>query len=217
MCIRDRIKADLTNSKDVKKALEGVDVIIQLAATTSGAKDIVSMPYIHVTDNAVMNSLILREAFEKQIEHFIFPSCTVMYQSSDIPVLETDFKETANNYKSCSEDECSLQLDQTDGDFTNSGNKEFCEYSQEYYDKDLWQNLKGFTDSFTYDAARVDTTPRYLDNDLNDGRFLGYRGSKHPFVNSELGEYMDHLKGDRKDAKNSKESLKVKWEHDHWK
>ena len=88
---------------------------------------------------------------------------------------------------------------------------------QEYYDKDLWMDLKGFTDSFTYDAARVDTTPRYLDNDLNDGRFLGYRGSKHPFVNSELGEYMDHLKGDRKDAKNSKESLKVKWEHDHWK
>jgi len=28
---------------------------------------------------------------------------------------------------------------------------------------------------------------------------------------------MDHLKGDRKDAKNSKASLKVKWEHDHWK
>jgi len=95
--------------------------------------------------------------------------------------------------------------------------KKFFARWQEYYDKDLWQNLKGFTDSFTYDAARIDTTPRYLDNDLNDGRFLGYRGSKHPFINSELGEYMDHLKGDRKDAKNSKDSLKVKWDHDHWK
>ena len=95
--------------------------------------------------------------------------------------------------------------------------KAFFNRWQQYYDQDLWKNLKGFTDSFTYDAARIDTTERSLDNDLNDGRFLGYRGSKHPFVNSELGEYMDHLKGDRKDAKNSKASLKVKWEHDHWK
>jgi len=92
----------------------------------------------------------------------------------------------------------------------------FFERWREYYKKDLWVDLKGFTDSFTYDAARLDTTDRSLDNDLNDGRFLGYRGSKHPFINSELGEYMDHLKGDRKDAKNSKDSLKVKWEHDHW-
>lgn len=94
--------------------------------------------------------------------------------------------------------------------------KNFFARWREYYKKDLWVNLKGFTDSFTYDAARLDTTDRSLDNDLNDGRFLGYRGSKHPFINSELGEYMDHLKGDRKDAKSSKDSLKVKWEHDHW-
>ena len=87
---------------------------------------------------------------------------------------------------------------------------------REYYKKDLWQGLKGFTDSFTYDAARLDTTDRSLDNDLNDGRYLGYRGSKHPFVNSELGDYMDHLKGDRKDIQSSVEDMKVKRQDDHW-
>ena len=50
--------------------------------TTSGSKDIVSKPYIHVTDNAVINSYMFRSAFSNGVKHFIFPSCTVMYQSS---------------------------------------------------------------------------------------------------------------------------------------
>jgi len=94
--------------------------------------------------------------------------------------------------------------------------KKFFARWREYYNKDLWVNLVGFTDSFTYDAARLDTTDRSLDNDLNDGRYLGYRGSKHPFVNSELGDYMDHLKGTRKDIQSSVEDMKVKRQDDHW-
>ena len=74
------IYADLNNKEDVKKVVEGVDIVLQYAATTSGAGDIVSRPYIHVTDNAVMNSLILRECYESGVGHFVFPSCTVMYQ-----------------------------------------------------------------------------------------------------------------------------------------
>jgi hypothetical protein len=35
-------------------------------------------------------------------------------------------------------------------------------------------------------------------------------------VNSELGDYMDHLKGERKDIKNSSKDMKVKRNHDHW-
>lgn len=85
------IKCDLRNFDDVQNALSNVDIIFQFAATTSGAKDILSCPYIHVTDNAVMNSIILREAFEQKIKHFIFPSCTVMYQSSENLIKESDF------------------------------------------------------------------------------------------------------------------------------
>ncbi|SVD67271.1 uncharacterized protein METZ01_LOCUS420125, partial [marine metagenome] len=60
------VKADLNNSIDVSRIVDNVDVVIQAAATTSGSKDIVARPYIHVTDNAVMNSLLFRAAFEKK-------------------------------------------------------------------------------------------------------------------------------------------------------
>ena len=87
------IKADLRNVDDVKKVMVGIDVVLQYAATTTGSKDIVSKPYIHVTDNVVMNSLLMREAFEQNIEHFIMPSCTIMYSSSDDIINENDFDE----------------------------------------------------------------------------------------------------------------------------
>jgi GDP-L-fucose synthase len=85
------IKADLTNKKDVDKAIKGIDIIIQAAATTSGAKEIVEKPYYHVTDNALMNSLIFRSAYENNVSHVIFFSCTVMYQPGNKPVKEIDF------------------------------------------------------------------------------------------------------------------------------
>ncbi len=88
-------QADLRDPKAVDSLLEGVDIIVQAAATTSGAKDIVSKPFIHVTDNAVMNSYLFRAAFEKKVKHVLFFSCTVMYQSSETPLKETDFD--ANN------------------------------------------------------------------------------------------------------------------------
>jgi nucleoside-diphosphate-sugar epimerase len=71
--------------------MQGIDVVLQFAATTSGAKDITTKPYIHVTDNAVMNSLLLRSAYDNEVEHFIFPSCTVMYQPSEQALKEEDF------------------------------------------------------------------------------------------------------------------------------
>jgi len=95
------VRADLTNKGDVDRAVEGMDIIIQAAATTSGAKDIVSIPYYHVTDNALMNSLLFRAAYRHKVEHVVFFSCTVMYQSSDTPLKETDFdanKELHPNY-----------------------------------------------------------------------------------------------------------------------
>jgi len=85
------INCDLRDPQQVQNVVNGVDVIMQFAATTTGAKDIVSKPYIHVTDNAIMNSLLLREAFEQEIEHFIFPSCTIMYQKSETAIKESDF------------------------------------------------------------------------------------------------------------------------------
>src|ERR1041385_5586503 len=50
------IKADLTDKNQVDAVVKGMDYIVQAAAVTTGAKDTITRPYIHVTDNAVMNS-----------------------------------------------------------------------------------------------------------------------------------------------------------------
>jgi GDP-L-fucose synthase len=84
-------QADLRNPEKIEQLLQGVDVIIQAAATTSGSKDIVTRPWIHVTDNAVMNSYLFRAATQQKVKHVIFFSCTVMYHSSETALKESDF------------------------------------------------------------------------------------------------------------------------------
>lgn len=76
---RNLIRADLTDRRDVDAVCRGMDVIIQAAAVTSGSKDIVTKPYIHITDNLIMTSLLCQAAFDHHVKQFIFPSCTVLY------------------------------------------------------------------------------------------------------------------------------------------
>lgn len=86
------VGVDLTHKDDVKEITQGVDVVIQAAATTSGAKEIVSKPYHHVTDNAVMNALLFRACYENRVPRVIFFSCTVMYPGNlEAPAKESDF------------------------------------------------------------------------------------------------------------------------------
>jgi len=86
-------KVDLTNREQVKNLFESeqFDIVIQAAATTSGSKDIIEKPYLHVTDNAVMNSLILQACYDYNVGHFLFLSCGVMYNPERSPVTEEDF------------------------------------------------------------------------------------------------------------------------------
>ena len=84
-------RADLTNAGDVDRIVRGMDIIVQAAATTSGAKDIVTRPYIHTTDNAVMNSYLFRAAYEHKVGHVVFFSCAIMYPSSERALVEEDF------------------------------------------------------------------------------------------------------------------------------
>ena len=53
------VYGDLCNNEHVSMIMDDVSVVIQAAA--SGSKDITSSPYLHVTDNAIMNSLLLRQ------------------------------------------------------------------------------------------------------------------------------------------------------------
>jgi len=96
----DYIKVDLREEDQVKSLLKGKDIIIQAAATTTGSKDVVERPFLHVTDNAVMNSWIFREAFLNKASHVIFPSCTVMYQPKEHAQKETDWSASDEIYHS---------------------------------------------------------------------------------------------------------------------
>jgi GDP-L-fucose synthase len=94
------VYADLTNQADVDRVTENMDIVVQAAAVTTGSKDVIERPYIHVTNNAVMNSLILRSCYENSVSHHIFFSCSVMYQTKNAYatrryVSEADFDANA--------------------------------------------------------------------------------------------------------------------------
>jgi len=94
------IKVDLTNKKEVNRLFEEnkFDIVLQAAASTSGSKDILERPYIHVTDNALMNSLILQACYDYNVGHFLFTSCGVMYNPDRTPVTEEDFHIEEDTY-----------------------------------------------------------------------------------------------------------------------
>jgi len=99
----DFVQADLTIAGDVERVVKSQDIVIQAAAKTTGVKDVIERPYVHVTDNAVMNSFILKSCYDNYVKKFIFFSCTVMYQSEsqpflERPVVESDFDPSLEIY-----------------------------------------------------------------------------------------------------------------------
>ena len=83
-------KVNLTKEEEVYKAIQDIDVVVQMAASSPGANDVKERPYIQVTPNAVANSWIFQAAFDNNVPQVIFPSCTVMYDDSDMGQKETD-------------------------------------------------------------------------------------------------------------------------------
>lgn len=63
----------------------------------------------------------------------------------------------------------------------------------EYYTSGQFRREKEWHDSFLFDLAR-ERTPHLHANDLT-GHLPRRKGGGHPFINSFLGEYLDHLKG----------------------
>ena len=94
------VSVDLRKESEVENLFQRqrFDIVLQAAATTTGAKDVVERPYVHVTDNVVMNAWIFREAMKTQVGHMLFPSCTVMYQPKEHPQSEADWSPTDEMY-----------------------------------------------------------------------------------------------------------------------
>ncbi len=85
------LKCDLRKPKDCDRIVKNIDIVVQAAATTTGSKDVINQPFIHVTDNAVMNAYLFRSCFLNKVKHVIFFSCTTMYKSSLKPISEENF------------------------------------------------------------------------------------------------------------------------------
>ena len=85
------VHADLTDRRAVDEVIAGQDVVIQAAAVTTGINDTVTQPHIHVTDNAVMNSLIVRACHQQRVRQMVFFSCSIVYASQEAPATESAF------------------------------------------------------------------------------------------------------------------------------
>lgn len=94
-------KCNLTNYKDIEliyDKIKNIDIIINAAAITSGAKDIINNPHVHVNDNVIINSNVAKFSFEKKIKHVIMMSCSVMYPNSLKKLKETDYQDFRKIY-----------------------------------------------------------------------------------------------------------------------
>lgn len=84
------IKVDLTDKSEVLEAFQGIDIIIQAAASTAGVLASFTRPESLITDNVIMNSIIFSVASLLKIKHVIFFSCTIFLPSKDTPIKESD-------------------------------------------------------------------------------------------------------------------------------
>ncbi len=93
-------QADLTNKEHVDKLFRIVkpDIVIHAAAVTTGAKDTLERPWLHVTDNVRMNALVMEYCHTFGVKQCVWFSCGVMYQPKDTPQSETDWKDGEELY-----------------------------------------------------------------------------------------------------------------------
>ena len=89
----DWVKVDLSKEFNEDIFL-GVDVAYLCAAVSSGAKDILERPEIFVTGNTLINQNSILAAVNKRVKNIVFPSCSIMYSSSNEIQNENDVELT---------------------------------------------------------------------------------------------------------------------------
>ena len=100
---------------------------------------------------------------------------------------------------------------------THPHHREFMEFWRQLYLDDSLFELPEWHDSFVYDMVR-----KTFEDKLSD--FKSYNiaendtPSDHPFINSVLGGYMDHLKGDdrKQMGKSPEDDLMIKRDEEYW-
>jgi GDP-L-fucose synthase len=86
----ESVKADFMNIEDVKKCVEGMDIVFVCSANTSGAGVMAHDPLQHVTPNLIMNSTLMEESYRAGVERFFFVSSATTYPPADYPIKENE-------------------------------------------------------------------------------------------------------------------------------
>jgi len=96
------IQADLTKKEDCRKAVHGCNFAIMAASLSAGAKDALSSPYRQLTDNIVMDTMLLESLYFEGIKRVVYLSSATVYQEFDGYIKENDIdlnKEPHPSYK----------------------------------------------------------------------------------------------------------------------
>lgn len=82
------VQADLTRLEDCRRAAEGCDAALLVAAVTGGAAAAGSNPAMQVTANIVMDALLLQALHEAGVKRAVYVSSATVYQEFDGAIAE---------------------------------------------------------------------------------------------------------------------------------
>ncbi len=94
------IQADLTKRDECRRAVQGCDFAIMAAASTGGAGDAAFEPHRQVTDNLVMDALMLEAMYFEGVKRVIYLSSATVYQEFDGYIKEDDLDWNQSPHKS---------------------------------------------------------------------------------------------------------------------
>lgn len=86
----DWVRCDLGTAEGCLKAVEGCDLVLNCAASTSGASAIQNTPLVHVTPNVIINTLLLDACYQAKVKKVLFVSSNTVYPDLDHAVEEAE-------------------------------------------------------------------------------------------------------------------------------
>lgn len=81
-------RADLRNFEEAESLMGGCDAVVIASAVTSGAQVIETDPLVHLFDNMLINSSLIRAATRTGVRRLVFISSSTVYPNLTVPMTE---------------------------------------------------------------------------------------------------------------------------------
>ena len=94
------LQADLTNRANCRRVMEGCDIAVLVAANSGGAGSFVIEPSWQVSDNLIMDTLLLESLVATDIKKAVFVSSATVYQEFEGFIVEDSLDWNQNPYAS---------------------------------------------------------------------------------------------------------------------